>query len=152
ADGELTVEPVAPAAVEPVAPAAAPPAAKPAAPSQPAAQPAQPPAAQPQAPAEPVAQAPAGRPNFYVPEVSSGPATGLESALFALINEERAKAGLAPYTLDAGLTKVARTRSQQMVDQGYFAHKDPYGYSMYVELLKHFGYGSYAWAGENLAM
>jgi uncharacterized protein YkwD len=136
------VEPIAPAAAQPAAPA------KPVAPSTPAQQP----AAQPQASAEPAAQAPAAKPNFYVPDVSTGPATNLESRLFALINEERVNAGLTPYVLDAGLTKIARTRSQQLVDQKYFAHKDPYGYSMYVELLAHFGYTSYAWAGENLAM
>ncbi len=39
-----------------------------------------------------------------------------------------------------------------MTDQGYFSHVDPYGYSMYTALLKYFGYTSYAWAGENLAM
>jgi uncharacterized protein YkwD len=76
----------------------------------------------------------------------------MELSLLQLINAERANAGLAPYTLDSGLTKIARTRSQQLIDQGYFAHRDPYGYSMYVELLKYFGYNSYAWAGENLAM
>ena len=48
------------------------------------------------------------------------------------INVERSKAGLAPYTYDAGLTTIARTRVQQMADQNYFAHTDPYGYSMYV--------------------
>lgn len=90
--------------------------------------------------------------NFYVPQVSAGPATALELELFERINAERAKVGLAPYVLDAGLTKVARTRSQQLIDQGYFGHVDPYGYSMYVELLAYFGFGSYAWAGENLAM
>jgi len=76
----------------------------------------------------------------------------MELRLFALLNEERAAAGLAPYVLDSGLTRVARTRSQQLIDQDYFAHTDPSGYSMYVELLAHFGYTSYAWAGENLAM
>ena len=47
-------------------------------------------------------------------------------------------------------TAIARTRSQQLIDQGYFAHTDPYGYTMYVELLRK---GGYAWqlAGENLA-
>ena len=135
-------EPVSPAAANPVVPA------KPVAPSAPVQQP----AAQPQAPSEPVAQAPASKPNFYVPEVSSGPATDLETRLLSLINDERVKAGLSPYVLDAGLTKIARTRSQQLIDQKYFAHKDPYGYSMYVELLAHFGYTRYAWAGENLAM
>ena len=78
--------------------------------------------------------------------------TDLESRLLAGINAERAAAGLGPYTHVSGLATVARTRSQQMADQGYFGHRDPYGYSMYVELLSHFGYGSYAWAGENLAM
>ena len=144
---EPVVEPVSPAVTQPVAPAA-----QPAAPAQPSQPVAQQPQAQPQAPVEPVAQAPAAKPNFYVPEVSSGPATDLETRLFALINQERVNAGLTPYVLDAGLTRIARTRSQQLVDQKYFAHKDPYGYSMYVELLAHFGYTSYAWAGENLAM
>lgn len=138
--------PAGPAPAAPIVPVA--PASQ--APSAPAPAPAVQPAAQPEAPvAPPVAVA---RPNFYVPEVSSGPATDMELRLFNLLNEQRAAEGLAPYVLDAGLTKVARTRSQQLIDQNYFAHTDPYGYSMYVELLAHFGFTSYAWAGENLAM
>jgi uncharacterized protein YkwD len=131
--------------------------AQPASPSVAAApaQAAQPAAVVPVAPAAaaapPAAAAPA-KPNFYVPEVSSGPATAMELTLFNLMNAERAKEGLPAYVLDPGLTKIARTRTQQLVDQNYFAHTDPYGYSMYVELLAHFGYTSYAWAGENLAM
>ncbi|MCL4240215.1 MAG: hypothetical protein KJ048_02585 [Dehalococcoidia bacterium] len=146
--GLPAIEPAPPAAtpaapIVPVVPASQ-------APSAPAPAPAVQPAAQPEAPvAPPVAVA---RPNFYVPEVSSGPATDMELRLFNLLNEQRAAEGLAPYVLDAGLTKVARTRSQQLIDQNYFAHTDPYGYSMYVELLAHFGFTSYAWAGENLAM
>lgn len=107
------------------------------------------------APPPPPAPEPTGvhaKPNFYLPSVSQGGMTDLESRLLAGINAERAAAGLAPYSHVQGLATVARTRSQQMADQGYFAHRDPYGYSMYVELLAHFGYGSYAWAGENLAM
>lgn len=38
-----------------------------------------------------------------------------------------------------------------MVDQDYFGHVDPFGYSMYVELLAKVGY-AYAWVGENLAL
>lgn len=109
-------------------------------------------AAAPAAPAAPAAAAPASKPDFYVPVVAGGGATAMETNLLALINQERANAGLAPYVLEAGLTKIARTRSQQLIDQNYFAHRDPYGYSMYVELLAYFGYSSYAWAGENLAM
>ncbi|HEX6032131.1 MAG TPA: CAP domain-containing protein, partial [Tepidiformaceae bacterium] len=84
--------------------------------------------------------APAEKPNFYVPEVSAGGITNLEQRLFDGINTERANAGLAAYTYDAGLSKIARIRVQQMADQGYFAHTDPYGYSMYTELLARFGY------------
>jgi uncharacterized protein YkwD len=117
--------------------------------------PAKPAAAAPAAPAAPAAAAaPAApaKPNFYVPAVSAAGPSNLEQRLFDGINAERAKAGLPLYTYDAGLTKIARTRSQQMVDQNYFAHTDPAGYSMYVELLAYFGYTTYNWAGENLAL
>jgi len=140
--------PVAPAVVEPpAAPAAAAAPEAPVAPSAPA------PAPVAESPAAPVAPpAAVEKPNFYVPAVSSAPATELELRFFNLLNAERAAAGLAPLVLDPGLTVVARTRSQQLIDQNYFAHTDPYGYSMYVELLAHFGFSAYAWAGENLAM
>jgi uncharacterized protein YkwD len=148
---EAAPAPVAPAVAVPVQEAPAKPA--PASAAQ-AAAPSAPQAAAPQAPAAPAAEAPAAnaKPNFYVPSVSSGGATTMELGLFNLINAERAKEGLAPYTLESGLTRIARTRSQQMIDQNYFGHRDPYGYSMYVELLAYFGYTTYAWAGENLAM
>lgn len=137
-----------------VAPITAPPvvAAKPVVAAAPAAQaPAAP--VVPAAPAAPaIAPTDSGKANFYVPPVSAAGPTNLEQRLFDGINAERAKAGLAPYSYDAGLTKIARTRSQQMVDQNYFSHTDPYGYSMYTELLAYFGYDSYNWAGENLAL
>lgn len=126
----------------------------PSAPSAPAA--ANPPAAsQPVEQPQPAPPAPAPAPvetsNFYLPAVAGGGATNLESRLLEGINAQRAANGLAPYTYDASLSKVARTRSQQMADQGYFGHVDPYGYSMYTELLQRFGIG-YSWAGENLAL
>lgn len=96
---------------------------------------------------EPVAPA---RPNFYLP-ANVGGNSAAEGALLAGINAERTANGLPALVLDAGLTNVARIRSQQLVDQGYFGHVDPNGYTMYSELLAYFGYG-YAWAGENLAM
>ena len=162
-EGSVPPFPQFPAAAEapaaPAAPEAAAPQAAPATAVAPAAAPAPAPAAAPAAaPAPAVAQpaaapaAPPAKPDFYVPAVSSGPITDLEQRLLSGINTERANAGLAPYTYDAGLSRIARTRVQQMVDQGYFGHVDPFGYSMYVELLAHFGYTSYAWAGENLAL
>lgn len=138
--------PVVAPAIAPVAPAAA-------APAVPVAPAAAKPVAQPEAAAAPVAPpAPTAKDDFYVPAVAGGGASNLEERLFAGMNVERAAAGLPALTYDAGLTKVARTRAQQMADQGYFGHVDPHGYSMYTALLKHFGYTSYAWAGENLAM
>jgi uncharacterized protein YkwD len=138
---ELPVTPPPPAAPEPVLPAAAPPVPQAAAPaSKPIA-----------APAPPPPPAVAAKPNFYLPDVPGGPITGLEQRLLDGINAQRTAAGLAPYALDPSLSKIARIRSQQMADQGYFGHVDPYGYSMYVELIQRFGIG-YGWAGENLAM
>ena len=142
----VTAQPAPAAPVAPVVPIA--PASE--APSAPAPAPVSQPVVEPPAPAAPPAPAP--KPNFYVPEAGDGPATDMELRMFNLMNQERAAAGLPPLVLEAGLTKIARTRSHQLIDQGYFAHTDPYGYSMYVELLAHFGYTSYAWAGENLAM
>lgn len=92
----------------------------------------------------------AGSP-VYLPDVPRGPATELEQRLFEGINAERARAGLPALEYDEGLQHVARIRSQQMADQGYFGHRDANGRPMYVELLALFGY-SYAWAGENLAV
>ena len=157
------VEPVAPVAAAPViapvaaapviAPVAVPAEAAVPAPVQPAPIAVKPAPVAESAPAPaPAVSAPAPRPSFYVPDAASGGASNLEQRLFDGMNAERAKAGLAPFVYDAGLTRIARTRSQQMADQGYFGHVDPSGYSMYSELLKHFGYTSYAWAGENLAM
>jgi len=149
------IQPIVTAPVAPVAPAPAPvaPAPAPVAPVAPQPAPvAQQPQPQPQPAPTEAPPPPAAEPsNFYVPAVSSGGATNMEGRLLDGINAERVKAGLAPYAYDAGLTTIARTRVQQLVDQGYFAHTDPYGYSMYVELLAYFGYG-YSWAGENLAL
>lgn len=94
---------------------------------------------------------PEPRQNFYVPSVPGGPMTGLEQRLFDGLNTQRAAGGLGTYAFDSTASRIARTRSQQMVDQGYFGHVDPHGYTMYVELLGHFGV-SYARAGENLAV
>lgn len=101
------------------------------------------------APAQPApAPAPAQPSNFYLPAAPAGDGY-IAGQVFNLMNAERAAAGLAPLAWDDGLSRVGRIRSQQMIDQGYFGHTDPYGYSMYWELLKYYGYG-YAWAGENL--
>ena len=90
-------------------------------------------------------------PNLYLPAPHEGLPTDLEARLLAGANAAREGAGLPPLRHDPDLTGIARIRSQQMADQGYFGHYDPDGYHVYVELLARFGH-AYAWAGENLAL
>lgn len=74
----------------------------------------------------------------------------LESSLVAGLNAERAAAGLAALQVDPTLVSVARIRSNDMVQRGYFDHVDPDGRTVF-DILADFGV-SYAWAGENLAL
>jgi len=109
-------------------------------------------AIEPAAPAAPAAPAPPpSQTRLFIPEIPAGPMTAPEQSLLDATNRERQKAGLPALALDAGLSRIARIRSEQMIEQNYFGHVDPTGLSMYTELLAHFGYG-YAWAGENLAL
>ena len=89
--------------------------------------------------------------DLYLPAPNEGPPTDLEARLLAAANAAREGAGLPPLVHDADLTRIARIRSQQMAERGYFGHHDPDGYHVYVELLARFGH-AYAWAGENLAL
>ncbi len=65
------------------------------------------------------------------------------------VNEERVKAGLAPLQVDLDLARVARAKSQDMVDNGYFDHDSP-TYGSPFEMMREFGI-SYRAAGENIA-
>lgn len=46
-----------------------------------------------------------------------------EQQLFTLINQERGKAGLEPYTLDQRLTRAARKHAQLMIDRDSLMHQ-----------------------------
>jgi len=72
-----------------------------------------------------------------------------EADILAGVNSERVAAGLAPLQIDAALTRVARERSNDMAQQGYFAHVSPSGETAF-SLLDRYGI-PYGWAGENLA-
>ena len=48
-----------------------------------------------------------------------------ESLLLSLTNQSRAAAGVAPLRLNSSLRSLARWRSQDMEDRGYFAHEIP---------------------------
>lgn len=66
-----------------------------------------------------------------------------------LLNSDRVRYNLAPLTLDAELSRIARIKSQDMRDNQYFAHTSP-TYGSVRDMLSHFGY-AYTAAGENIA-
>ncbi|WP_110927829.1 CAP domain-containing protein [Bacillus massiliglaciei] len=76
--------------------------------------------------------------------------SAFEKEVVELTNKERAKQGLSPLTLDNELSKVARTKSQDMKNKNYFDHTSP-TYGSPFDMMKSFGI-SYKSAGENIAM
>ncbi len=72
-----------------------------------------------------------------------------EAEVVRLVNEERSKHGLAPLTQDWQLSRVARYKSQDMRDLGYFSHTSP-TYGSPFDMMRSFGI-SYRTAGENIA-
>lgn len=66
-----------------------------------------------------------------------------------LLNQDRNFNGLGTLPLDPELSRIARIKSADMRDNGYFAHESP-TYGRVGEMLKRFGY-TYSAAGENIA-
>ena len=66
-----------------------------------------------------------------------------------LLNNDRARYNLAPLSIDPMLCRIARIKSEDMRDNGYFAHTSPV-YGDVRQMLSHFGY-TYSAAGENIA-
>jgi uncharacterized YkwD family protein len=75
--------------------------------------------------------------------------TADEQQMLNLVNSERAKAGLSALKADLALTKVARLKSQDMINRNYFSHQSP-TYGSPFEMMKTYGI-SYNTAGENIA-
>jgi len=73
-----------------------------------------------------------------------------ETEVIRLVNVQRAKAGLQPLTQNWQLSRVARYKSQDMIDRGYFAHNSP-TYGSPFRMMESFGI-RYSAAGENIAM
>lgn len=73
-----------------------------------------------------------------------------EKQVVNLVNIERAKNGLKPLRENWELSRVARYKSNDMKDQGYFSHTSPI-YGSPFKMMKDFGI-SYSYAGENIAM
>ena len=72
-----------------------------------------------------------------------------EAEVVRLVNEARAENGLQPLTASAEISRVARAKSQDMADNGYFSHTSP-TYGTPFQMLTAFGI-SYKTAGENIA-
>lgn len=75
--------------------------------------------------------------------------TADERQMLDLINEVRGEVGLPALQADLALTKVARLKSQDMIDHNYFSHQSP-TYGSPFDMMKRFGI-TYRTAGENLA-
>ncbi|WP_260412527.1 CAP domain-containing protein [Alkalihalobacillus sp. TS-13] len=75
--------------------------------------------------------------------------TADEQQMVDLVNQEREKAGLKPLEVDPELTKMARAKSKDMIDNNYFSHDSP-TYGSPFDMMKQFGI-EYNTAGENIA-
>ena len=84
----------------------------------------------------------------YIPDGDSA-ARSFEVEVVRLVNTERTKRGLSPLVENWQLSRVARYKSQDMKDGGYFSHTSP-TYGSPYQMMKSFGI-SYRTAGENIA-
>lgn len=75
--------------------------------------------------------------------------TAYETEVVRLVNDVRKANGLKPLLQDWQLSRVARYKSQDMRDLGYFSHTSP-TYGSPFNMMKSFGI-SYKTAGENIA-
>lgn len=73
-----------------------------------------------------------------------------ESQMFAMVNNERSKQGLAPLTWTPSIVPVARNHAKDMWERHYFSHYSPEGHDV-GDRLNASGI-AYSFAGENLAM
>ena len=76
-------------------------------------------------------------------------AVSFEGEVVRLVNAERQKAGCSPLKHNWELSRVARYKSQDMKDLGYFSHTSP-TYGSPFQMIKSFGI-TYRTAGENIA-
>ncbi|PYZ95289.1 hypothetical protein CR194_00495 [Salipaludibacillus keqinensis] len=82
-------------------------------------------------------------------QVSQSQVSQFEREVVRLTNVERQSRGLSPLQLDEQVSQVARLKSQDMADQGYFSHQSP-RYGSPFDMLRSEGV-SYQRAGENIA-
>lgn len=82
-----------------------------------------------------------------IPEAA--PLSSLETEVIRLINIERTKRGLSALTTNWQLSRVARYKSQDMINKNYFSHTSP-TYGSPFNMMENFGL-KFSAAGENIA-
>lgn len=82
------------------------------------------------------------------PESNQG-ISQMEMEVVRLVNIEREKAGLSPFTSSSELSRVARMKSEDMARNKYFSHTSP-TYGSPFDMMRKFGI-KYNTAGENIA-
>ena len=102
----------------------------------------------PSAPAEKPVETPSAP--TQTPSTPTADASDYETAVVALVNEQRAAYGLKPLALSAELCEKARLKSQDMAANRYFSHTSP-TYGSPFDMMRSLGI-SYNTAGENIAM
>lgn len=75
--------------------------------------------------------------------------SSFEAEVIRLVNKIRTENSLSPLTANWELSRVARYKSQDMRNNGYFSHTSP-TYGTPFQMIKAFGL-SYRTAGENIA-
>ncbi|MFD1020782.1 CAP domain-containing protein [Thalassobacillus hwangdonensis] len=113
-------------------------------------QPAEQKAEAPAAPAQPAPQqqeAPAEKP--AAEQNQNSQLNEFEQQVVELTNQKRQENGLQPLKVDTELSKVAREKSRDMAQNGYFSHNSP-TYGSPFDMMKQFGI-DYRTAGENIA-
>jgi len=75
--------------------------------------------------------------------------SAIEKEVVRLVNIERQKNGLSALEIDTELSNIARLKSQDMAEKGYFSHTSP-TYGSPFDMMKQFGI-RYSYAGENIA-
>ena len=99
----------------------------------------------------PVVTPPVTEPPVVTPPATETPSgiSAYEMEVINLVNEIRASNGLNALKPNAKLSEIARTKSQDMRTNGYFAHQSP-TYGSPFDMLRQFGV-TYRTAGENIA-
>lgn len=85
---------------------------------------------------------------LQIPQLDSS-ISSYEAEVIRLVNNIRQQNNLQPLTANWELSRVARYKSQDMLDNGYFSHTSP-TYGSPFQMITAFGL-SYRTAGENIA-